>query len=405
MGSSITWLDFSEHERRKALDIIDTFREREARDELGIGTVRDALSDVLFPGVSTIQTRARYFLFIPWIYLSLERKRSTASGDTERLARREEVRLIDALADAGETEGVIGIEARKTLKRLPSHVYWQGLEAWGLRRLSISQSDYHRFFTRFATHVAHTHDAVEEEGERDASLRKVWHEEIPPPPEDFPATANFKLRKVESEYLRERLLARQPGKLITYLVDRTIVPSESAFPWEHPGRAEFPELNLVQLGHARCFSLVMHGAALLYNLMLSELQQSEEGAERFTQDVSAWVTSIESEKDELHSWDRKAFWQLVRAQNPRISPLAREFIDRWMDLAIFDPSTARLRDNVEARTLIANRERRLKGMQSRFANERALELWGGASGAYQLSYRWFQAQRIVNDIVDGFGYA
>jgi hypothetical protein len=62
MVSQFAWLDFSEHERRKALDVIDLFRERDTRDELGIGTVRDALSDVLFPGTSTIQTRARYFL-------------------------------------------------------------------------------------------------------------------------------------------------------------------------------------------------------------------------------------------------------------------------------------------------------------------------------------------------------
>ena len=47
------------------------------------------------------------------------------------------------------------------------------------------------------------------------------------------------------------------------------------------------------------------------------------------------------------------------------------------------------------RTLVSNREKRLKGPHSRFANERALELWGGESAAYQLSYRWYQVQRIV----------
>src|SRR5688572_29553033 len=122
MPSALAWLDFSEHERRKALDVIDMFRERDARDELGIGTVRDALSDVLFPGVSTIQTRARYFFFIPWLYQSLERKKGAAT-DTERLARKDEIRLIDGLADSGESDGVIGIDARATLKRLPSNVY------------------------------------------------------------------------------------------------------------------------------------------------------------------------------------------------------------------------------------------------------------------------------------------
>jgi len=56
---SLTWLDYSEQERRQAMEVIDLFREEETRDELGLGTIRDAFADLLFPGTSTIQTRAR----------------------------------------------------------------------------------------------------------------------------------------------------------------------------------------------------------------------------------------------------------------------------------------------------------------------------------------------------------
>src|SRR5215208_3574696 len=82
MGSSFSWLDYSEHERRKMLEVIHLFQEKDTRDELGIGTVRDAFADMLFPGTSTIQTRARYFLFVPWIYRGLERRKigSAPSG-------------------------------------------------------------------------------------------------------------------------------------------------------------------------------------------------------------------------------------------------------------------------------------------------------------------------------------
>ena len=37
-------------------------------DELGVLTIWEAIADQLLPGLSTIQTRARYFFFIPWIY-------------------------------------------------------------------------------------------------------------------------------------------------------------------------------------------------------------------------------------------------------------------------------------------------------------------------------------------------
>ena len=73
--SEFVWLDYSEHERRKMLDIVDLFREHDTRDELGIGSVRDTFADLFFPYINTIMTRARYFLLVAWTYQRLERQR------------------------------------------------------------------------------------------------------------------------------------------------------------------------------------------------------------------------------------------------------------------------------------------------------------------------------------------
>jgi hypothetical protein len=67
MLSSFTWLDYSEYDHRKMLDVIDLFGGKTKRDELGLGGVRDAFADLLFPGTPTIQTVAKYFLFVPWM--------------------------------------------------------------------------------------------------------------------------------------------------------------------------------------------------------------------------------------------------------------------------------------------------------------------------------------------------
>ena len=143
MASRLAWLDYSDHERRKALEVIDLFHEDETRDELGLGSVRDSFADQLFPGTSTIQTRARYFLFIPWIYRELESHRMSAH-EVGLCLRREEVRLMDELVESDDTRGVIGKQSRDSLKRLPSSVYWSGLGTWGIRRFRGSQEDYHR---------------------------------------------------------------------------------------------------------------------------------------------------------------------------------------------------------------------------------------------------------------------
>ena len=64
----LAWLDYSESDQRRAREIVAMFSQRESRDELGLGRIRDALSDTLFPGTSFLLTRARYLLFVPWLY-------------------------------------------------------------------------------------------------------------------------------------------------------------------------------------------------------------------------------------------------------------------------------------------------------------------------------------------------
>ena len=59
MASTFTWLDYSEQERRRALDVISLFKLQDTRDELGLASIRDAFADRFFPGTSTIQTRVR----------------------------------------------------------------------------------------------------------------------------------------------------------------------------------------------------------------------------------------------------------------------------------------------------------------------------------------------------------
>lgn len=49
------------------MDVINLLSEQGAVDELGIGIVRDAFANYFFPGTSTIQTRAKYFLIVPYI--------------------------------------------------------------------------------------------------------------------------------------------------------------------------------------------------------------------------------------------------------------------------------------------------------------------------------------------------
>jgi hypothetical protein len=83
-------------------------------------------------------------LFVPWIYLVLERKK-TPSETIKEKALKQELHLIFALLEGKQTEGVIGSDAKKNLKRLPSKVYWTGLGSWNMRLFERSQEQHHRF--------------------------------------------------------------------------------------------------------------------------------------------------------------------------------------------------------------------------------------------------------------------
>ena len=94
------------------------------------------------------------------------------------------------------------------------------------------------------------------------------------------------------------------------------------------------------------------------------------------------------------SWDE--FWAVAVLSNRRIPATTRHFVEQWFELASIGPGIA---DEGRGRALIKDRERLTKGSQARLHNRRALELWGGSSGAGQLAYRWPIVERMLNDIL------
>ena len=152
MGA-VGWIDFSSDDRRRVQDVLALAKEAGTLDELGIGQLRDAYAEALFPGFSTIQTRARYFLAIPKILCDWR---------DQSPAQRRRQRLEDYLA-AQETslawhltrnharkrlspEGIIGhtLVERGGVKRPPSTAYWAGLRVFGLVRTTKSLGEFLR---------------------------------------------------------------------------------------------------------------------------------------------------------------------------------------------------------------------------------------------------------------------
>ena len=397
MVSTFTWIDHSESERRRMLDAIDMFRERSTRDELGLSVIRDGFSGALFPGTGSLQRRARYFFFIPWMFVALERE-GVRSADIARRAKQVEVKLIDALKSEEDRHGVIGIQKREKLQRFPSSIYWQGLRRLGFRLFQGTPGDYYKSLDEW--HKRRRSTVRNDDGEVVDAPGLNWRPGIPEAPKGFPESVSFQMSPAEADYLRERIASEAGASLLAFLVDRCKAESDVPFVWDHPLAAEAPAGAAHLLGHARNFAEAMHGASILYNLMLAQTEPVRAELVGDLREVfEGWRVEIKSRESQLRSWSRPEFWAAVSDVGSRPSQATRNFVDAWLDVVINANDRREIENAQAARDLISSRERRLKGPLARLHNPRARELWNGSSGLGRLEYRWANAQVMINDML------
>jgi hypothetical protein len=391
--SSLAWIDFDEAERQRAQRIMALFQEKESRDELGLGAIRDSIADHLFPGTSTIQTRLRYMLFIPWILRRLEGRDGTAAQLSAE-GRAMEIRLSDALKAGGETSGVIGRDAGVRLQRLPSSVYWAGLGTWGIRLFPGSRETYYAALPNLRRR--HSRAAEAESQGLEGLQAGSWHAGLPPAPSDLLESASFTLTADEAQFIRDRLIAEAPTALLTWLA-RQSDNGQCAYIWQHPALGAFPVAAHRLVQHGEMFSGVIHGASLLYNLQLAELRDRQDWIELYRTRLEQWIANLDEEA--LAAWSLADFWREVHHPVHTVRQQLIRFVEDWV--ALVRSGAAAIPDSQAARSLVRERERRLKTSQSRFSNSSARDRWGGASGADRLSFRWGQAHSHLGDLLNG----
>lgn len=395
MASGLAWLDSSRADQQRMREMLKMFSEQESRDELGIGQIRDAFSDLLFPGTSVLHTRARYLLIVPWCHVEAEQRGLRGDRLTARVAENER-KVIKALRNSADADGLIGRRAGPAVKTLPSAIYGTALARFGVRTGDGGGTAADELLD------------VPELTHRTAS---AWHPTLPEAPKGFPSNVEggFVLTPGEASWIRERILTTAPGTLLTHLLTTNQDPDPATgSPWEDAATVGAPETTSIILHHARLFSRCMHGAALTYNLLIAQRYEQagfteiEEPVSFYEGQLDDWAAEVATEPG-LARWDRGDMWSRVIEQNPRITGnlLMRRFVDAWLD-AVQSGATAA---DKELRSLVGERERAVKRGQSRLVNPKLLPLWNGASGSAALVYRWSQVRREILDIRAGLEVA
>ncbi|MPY12096.1 DUF6361 family protein [Arthrobacter bussei] len=409
MASTFAWLAVDAEQRRRMMEAVELFRDQGTIDDLGIGAIRDGISDTLFPGTSTLHTRLRYVLFVPWL-LSIASQKGTAElmdwafHDGER-------EFIDSLKRGmGDAkEGIIGRRAGRNLQRVPSAMYWGALTSWGIAEPGLSVGDY---FRRCVLRRDQLRAAPrQEDGDTPIALTPTGIVPgLPHQPQDLLNSATFDLRQEEATFLAETITRSCAGSLLAHLVHQrpatwTDAASAPAYLWDSEVRRDLPPdlLDLVDL--AERFSLVIQGANLLYNLLLAEATSGNAGRyqgdaiEDYRQKLTTWADSVNGIRP-LDAADHHAIGLLMTNRRRAFTLPTQRFLTSWFDLA---RAPHDIPDGDLARRLVRERESAVKGGRARLrpGNWKALDAWGGSSGINRLEFRWIYARRHLQDIYDG----
>jgi hypothetical protein len=388
--SFVAWLDHSTEDERRVREMIRLFDQPETQDALGFGQVRDAYGDLLFPGTSTLHTRAKYLLFIPWCSMAAAARGFTGER-LERAGRDNERRLIQTLSSMPDVQGLIGGRRGWTVRNLPSGTYGTALERWHIR----GDED---------QNVA----SPDDDGELGASSYG-WHRRLPPPPVGFPedAPGAFALTYGEAEYLQGRLLSIDgPQSLFAYLADHCGPPIEVPRLWEEPTVEHAPLHIRDDVKLAQTFSTISHGANLLYNYLVARKYEQdgwttiENPVEHYEERLDAWADALQALGASRPAWRHIRTRAVEENANVLHNMSLDAFAETWFAM-VAEEEPHKLWRSGEAQTLVRTREVSTKRLQSRFTNPTMLSRWGGSSGAGAFEFRWPQARQLLNDIAAG----
>lgn len=394
--SSVGWLDLDTAASERVATLLRSLEEPATLDVLGLGSIRDAFADMLTPGTSTVQTRLRYFIFLPWIFKRLEDQHVTAADFTRRL-RDAEAQLIDCLRPLGEGHGVIGSVAGRALRRMPSDIYWASMQAWGIRRLDLSLAEY----GQCAATIGRLRPERDDDGNATKAGVSMWAA-IPVPPENFLSEElTFELEPEEAQVLTDGIRRRHPETLVAVLSGMPGLALDVDYPWQLPVDG-LPARLAEVMHHARCFSELTLGPRLVYNVLAARAARSGLGRDTKSLEegqldqLEGWVRRVNSRHGELCSWvnDPTEFRQLLA--DYRIADSSLHFWHQMARLALNDP--AGFAETEKVHLLIRERERRLKSKRARLSHRAALEDWIQPPRVGQLDYRWAITKSYLQDL-------
>ena len=382
----IGFIDFSKEERNKILATLKLLGTQTALDELGIGVIRDAYADILFPGISTIQTRAKYFVLIPYLFNRAGKQNLSSGREVLRWINNSEDKLVETLLINSKSEetGIIGKNAlrqKRAVKMKPSSIYWNGLRTFEIIRASgVSMAV---ACTITAKTAKQKNDLeIKTDGETFDDSTAIGSDTVlfSPifPDYDFEKEASILLTKKEAEYLADKISKAVASKdtLLAFLVKNKLdCNSFDEMPIDILPASIKRDYLL-----SRDFSDFIIGAHIRYNVIFSEYEDIE-----MLQEWENWRNAFIARK-----FDLEAILSRITCNNS-----TQKFCKDFMEFT-YNGHLEKIDD------LIIFREKAVKGDRSKLHKPTEYRYnYDRPVHFYRLDFRFGTAKTIIRDIIMG----
>lgn len=387
----IGWVDFSKVERNNVVSILRLLESQTALDELGVGTVRDAFSNLIFPGISTQETRAKYFVLVPYLFSLAEKQQFRHRRDVLQFIQTQESRMVETLVtNSGPgADGIIGsrnFKQGRTVKMKPSSIYWSSLRATSILRypeLSIENACaviYGK--TQKRQEITLKTEDSDSAGDDADTLQGGPVLFAPIVPDYDLKDATIELTGKEAAYLLEQFVT-SPGtedSLTAYMLKNGI--SYSSFETIDPAAIPGDLGNSVAL--AQEFADFIYGAHLIYNIIFAEGSGCRDAlTDEIYAEFEEWLTHYTAPRlDEIIGLSH--------------CPTATAGFLRTFDKTVQAGDVKAMRELVIQREKIVKPNRMKLNHPEQYRYERPVHY-------YKMNYRFPVANTIVSDIFRGLG--
>lgn len=312
----IGFINFSQEELARKNKVLQMVRDQTAIDELGLGRIRDAFANMMFPGMSTLQRRAKYFAVMPSLFYQATKKRYDSVRDVRAQIVKWEIRLTEMLVngasdDESKMKGITGRtmlnaalrDPNKFVKYDPTYIYVTGLRTFGMVK---SDSDIYRLiFDRSKQYVQEKpkYKASEEGEMSDSEDLSGLQQFFSVSGEDYDFDNGeelvLELTKREAEYIKAHIISsiRSCDSMLAYILrnDVDILPEYDALDsiW-HNMPEDFSEF-MIQYRMGRRFSHLAFVLQLRFNHIMALYNEQEDEAEEIQQFIESFIDQHSSD--------------------------------------------------------------------------------------------------------------